>query len=497
VRLITYLIDLVSIVLVAGFLVWSIAQKRSKTKPTSPLPHLPWFKMLLPNQDVNTLFSHRTPLSRRPYVALCAVLVAVHYNLLRLIGAYGFHHYSPDISTFYNDLSPTEYMVRGLVSLPFLWAVVILTLRRLRDLNLSGLWSLMLLVPFVNLIFLTLLIVLPTPSPDGETAQNNQWLRWLDRVIPDHALGSATLGVLTSLPLGLMGLIGGTHYAAYGWGLFLGLPFCLGLFSVLIYSYHRPRKLDQCLGVATIAVGLFGLALFALAIEGLICLIMAAPLGLILAVLGGAVGYALQIRHKYPKSDTLTLLLALVLSWPILTGAESKFATHPPVYPVESIMEINAPPETVWNNVVTFSQLPEPTEWVFRTGIAYPIRAKIQGRGVGAVRRCIFSTGEFVEPIEIWNEPHQLVFGVKTMPMPMHEWSYKKIHPPHLDQYLQVTHGEFRLEPLPGNRTRLIGTTWYSNKVWPSLYWKAWSDGIIHTVHLRVLRHIKNLSEKA
>jgi hypothetical protein len=145
--------------------------------------------------------------------------------------------------------------------------------------------------------------------------------------------------------------------------------------------------------------------------------------------------------------------------------------------------------------VVTFSQLPEPTEWIFNTGIAYPIRAEIKGEGVGAIRHCIFSTGEFVEPIEVWNEPYQLGFGVQTMPLPMHELSFANIQPPHLEDYLQVTHGEFKLQRLPGNRTRLLGTTWYSNKVWPNEYWKVWSDGIIHAIHLRVLNHIKQLSE--
>jgi hypothetical protein len=61
---------------------------------------------------------------------------------------------------------------------------------------------------------------------------------------------------------------------------------------------------------------------------------------------------------------------------------------------------INAPPEQVWKHVLSFSDLPEPTEWYFRTGLAYPIRARIEGTGPGAIRYCEFSTGPFVEPIE-------------------------------------------------------------------------------------------------
>ena len=56
--------------------------------------------------------------------------------------------------------------------------------------------------------------------------------------------------------------------------------------------------------------------------------------------------------------------------------------------------------------------------------------------------------------------------------------------------------GEFRLTPLAGGRTLLEGTTWYQNRVWPESYWRAWSDGIVHRIHMRVLRHVKRLAEE-
>ena len=55
--------------------------------------------------------------------------------------------------------------------------------------------------------------------------------------------------------------------------------------------------------------------------------------------------------------------------------------------------------------------------------------------------------------------------------------------------------GEFRLDPLPGGRTRLEGTTWYRHRIWPAEYWQVWSDAIIHRVHRRVLAHIKKSAE--
>lgn len=69
------------------------------------------------------------------------------------------------------------------------------------------------------------------------------------------------------------------------------------------------------------------------------------------------------------------------------------------------------------------------------------------------------------------------------------------IRPPHLDGHFLSRRGQFLLEPLPGGRTRLEGTTWYEHRLWPNRYWGLWSDPIIHSIHARVLRHVKRLSE--
>ena len=113
------------------------------------------------------------------------------------------------------------------------------------------------------------------------------------------------------------------------------------------------------------------------------------------------------------------------------------------------------------------------------------------------MRRCRFSTGDFVEPITVWDAPRRLAFSVREQPVPMKELSpWGGVHPPHLDGFLRSRRGEFRLERLAGGRTRLVGTTWYENRMWPAAYWRAWSDTLIHRIHLRVLRFVGELSER-
>ncbi|HYE98796.1 MAG TPA: hypothetical protein VEJ18_07790, partial [Planctomycetota bacterium] len=123
-------------------------------------------------------------------------------------------------------------------------------------------------------------------------------------------------------------------------------------------------------------------------------------------------------------------------------------------------------------------------------------RAEIRGRGVGAVRRCVFSTGPFVEPITVWDEPRELAFDVTAQPAPMEEWSpWPNVRPPHVDGFFVSRRGRFRLEDLGDGRTRLHGTTWYTNRMWPQAYWQVWSDWIVHRIHGRVLAHVKALAE--
>ncbi len=206
-------------------------------------------------------------------------------------------------------------------------------------------------------------------------------------------------------------------------------------------------------------------------------------------------GYIVQLVRPggRPAAQVYPMLM---LALPSLIAVESATLPEPPVFPVATAIEINADPQQVWDHVVAFSELPEPTDWLFQLGIAYPERAEIFGRGIGAERHCVFSTGSFVEPIEVWDEPCLLKFSVTSNPPPMQEWTpYEDLHPPHLEGFFVSNGGQFLLQPLPNGGTRLEGTTWYRHSLWPAGYWKLWSDEIIHRIHLRVLRHIQHLAE--
>jgi hypothetical protein len=156
--------------------------------------------------------------------------------------------------------------------------------------------------------------------------------------------------------------------------------------------------------------------------EGVICLLMAAPLAFAVASMGGTVGYILQ-KSLHRQADSPRLFCTGIILMPLFMVLEHTLPPSASLFLVTSSVIVDAPPEKVWQNVVSFAELPPTRELIFKLGVAYPIHAEIQGHGVGAVRHCNFSTGPFVEPIEVWDEPHLLKFSVTENPAPLQEWT--------------------------------------------------------------------------
>jgi hypothetical protein len=175
-----------------------------------------------------------------------------------------------------------------------------------------------------------------------------------------------------------------------------------------------------------------------------------------------------------------------------------KISTAAPTYEIVTSVDVAATPDVVWNRVVQFDEIREQPAWYFRAGIAYPVRATITGSGKGAIRRCEFSTGSFVEPITTWDAPSRLAFDVIEEPPPLRELSiYRNVYAPHVNGYFRSTRGEFRLIPAVGGHTRLEGHTWYNVEIYPQGYWRAMSEVLLHRIHLRVLEQVKRESESA
>jgi len=204
---------------------------------------------------------------------------------------------------------------------------------------------------------------------------------------------------LTCLPAWLFAYLSMNVFEDYALGMFIWLPVMMGAVSTMIYGYRNTTGRITLRNMSYAVLVVFCLGLLTFAWEGIICLVMAAPLGILFTYFGFLVGYAL-IRSRVKNNTPVTIIIFL-LSVPAFMAFEHTGLEKESIRSVTTSIQIKASPEAVWENVIAFPELKNPEEFVFKTGIAYPVNATIKGRGVGAVRHCNFSTGSFVEPITV------------------------------------------------------------------------------------------------
>jgi uncharacterized membrane protein YhaH (DUF805 family) len=381
-------------------------------------------------------------------------------------------------------MAPAELLpVLAAWSLPFLWIGISMSMRRSIDAGRSAWLGLLFFIPVVSYLFIAVMCVLPSrPAKVPPTDEPRPY---------EHRLPSALLAIAAGMTVGL-GMLALSVYglASYGFSLFLGTPFIIGALTAFLFNRRYPASGRETQQVVLMTLACVGGVLLVTAAEGALCLLMAAPLGIGIGAMGAALGRRIALRDR-SLANALMAVMVLPLSASLDAGRPATDLRE-----VQSAVEIAAPPEVVWRNVIAFPPLPEPSELVFRAGVSYPVRAEISGQGVGAVRRCVFSTGAFVEPITRWEPGRRLSFDVDSQPRPLQEWSpYAHVSAPHLDGYFESRRGEFRLVPLANGHTRLEGSTWYEMKLQPAAYWVLYGDAIIHRIHLQVLQQIKATSE--
>jgi uncharacterized membrane protein YhaH (DUF805 family) len=437
---------------------------------------------------VSWLVTFQGRVAQRPYVVAGGILIAVKVAIDWLLCVHVLDR--PWTPWLYWGLPPLAelqgltrgYYAAGAVSVLFAWFGVALTVRRLRDAGIPVACTALFVLPALNLVLLATAACVPTrvvglaPAP----------------VEPPHAepppAGVSMWGwAIASAVVAWLLVVVGVWLQVYGAVVFLGVPYLQG-FLVGLGTRALPRS--SAAGVVGLSVALLAAGLLAFALEGMLCLAMATPIWLAMAMIGLALGRALSGLGRMPMAVSLVVV-------PLLQVGEPALLPSAGVFEVATEVVVQAPPAAVWRHLIEFSELPPPTELPFRLGIAHPLRASIEGHGVGAVRRCTFTTGDFVEPIEVWDEPRLLRFRVEQCPQPMVEWNplHDHVDAPHLHGTFVSHRGQFALTPRPDGGTSLVGTTWYSHGMWPETYWALWSDAILHVIHRRVLDHIRNSAE--
>jgi hypothetical protein len=215
--------------------------------------------------------------------------------------------------------------------------------------------------------------------------------------------------------------------------------------------------------------------------EGIFCLIIVSPLLLVFLFIGIFIG---KIMYENKKNDRLNVSIIGFLFIAFIFDVNSD---HHYVRVVSDEVVIQATPDKIWNHVVAFEPIQEkPTFWMFKLGMPKPMQTTVTGYYQGAGRKCIFNDSIiFEETMTVFQPNKDLTFDIVTPP-----------RDPEIIGHIETQRGQFILKDNHDGTTTLIGNSWYKLNVFPAWYYDLWAESIVRNVHLRVMNHIKLLSEK-
>lgn len=104
--------------------------------------------------------------------------------------------------------------------------------------------------------------------------------------------------LLTSVMGWIFAFLAFNYFMDYALGLFIWLPLVLGATSTLIYGLNNISDRGKLFDISMWTFGIFCLGLLAFAWEGIICMLMSAPIGLFFNWLGHYIGYHI-IKRKW------------------------------------------------------------------------------------------------------------------------------------------------------------------------------------------------------
>lgn len=442
------------------------------------------------------LFSWQGRVTRREYLAAGVILFGIKYAIDSAV-AYGFgqqwnifDYVSPRVSPLLHPAENPGFWVALLaVALPFIGAGVSLTARRLRDAGVDPFWCGLFFLPFVHWALFLALAAAPSRADEAPELKASPE-RVTRRFQKQRELGAGPrflIATIASIVFGCAGYAFGVYGTKtdmpflpskelLGVGLFIGVPFGMGFWSGYVCGFDNEKGLG--LAIASSLVSFFAslAVLLGAAAEGLGCLVIVLPLLSGVSVFGAVIGWACT------RATVARVAAVIGIAVPAaLLGKDAASPPEPEAFACVSVVRVEAPPEVVWNNVVSFPPIDSEPDPIFAI-VAMPLEAKLDGRDPGATRHCVFTIGEFEEPIETWDEPRELTFRVRAQPT-------------NIERLIAVERGQFLLERNGDGTTTIRGTTWYRLRTAPFCYFGLWSQRLLHAIHMRVLDHVKRLSE--
>ena len=272
------------------------------------------------------------------------------------------------------------------------------------------------------------------------------------------------------------------------------VPLAVGYLSVAATGRRHET------GVTPAVVSAFGAALMvlitvlAVGVEGTICVVMMAPVFIVMALLGAVL--ALLVRTVRSRRMRATALFT-VLMLPFAAGpVERQIPQAQSRRIVENRIRIRADPAAVWRQIIRVPAIrPEEyrTTFVHRMGFPRPIEATLSHEGVGGVREASFERGVlFRETVIEWVPERRLSFTIAVDSIPAKTLDQ---HVTVGGEYFDVLDGTYEIVPLGSGETelRLWSTHRLSTHFNP--YASLWTDFVMRQIQGNILHVVRARAE--
>jgi hypothetical protein len=271
-------------------------------------------------------------------------------------------------------------------------------------------------------------------------------------------------------------------------------PFSVGAIAVLRCAGQEQIPFFKQVKVALLAMLVFIVAMFATLLEGMICLVLVAPVFFAAAVVGGIVA---GLFHNHVRSSKSTVSVFALL--PLLMAPAEGFL--PPTSSIQTVtntVHIAAPPEKVFAKLGSVREI-QPDElgftFVHLIGLPKPLSAEMSCEHVGCARTSRWEKNVwFQEVITAWNAPHSMHyrFVIPSGGIPRDALDR---HVEVGGEYFDLIDGGYDLRLAADGGTELSLTTRFVNKSKLKLYGDLWGRMVLKDFHRSILNLIKSRAE--
>jgi hypothetical protein len=274
-------------------------------------------------------------------------------------------------------------------------------------------------------------------------------------------------------------------------------PFALGFIAVFLAETGKRQRIWAWLYLSWIPLAGTLLGVWLLFLEGLICILMFIPLGMLLSAMGGVAGGLAGRSLRSWRSRSASLACVMVLPF-LVAPWEKQVLWEENFRQVENTIDIHAPADVIWRNIERVPAIRGeelPASWSHRIGFPDPVEATLSYEGVGGVRNATFAGGVlFLEIVDVWEPRQRLAFSIHAETVPSATLDeHVRIGGPFFD----VLRGEYRLEPLGNGMVRLHLSSRQRLSTDFNWYAHLWTDAVMSDLQQRILRVIRHRCESA